>query len=306
LSDLNPLVSVVVTTRNEEQNIVNCLRSIAAQTWKNIEIVVVDNASSDKTKELASQFTEKVFDKGPERSAQRNFGITEISRGDYAMFIDADMLLTPSVVEKCVEAITRVGVSGLHIEEIVLGRGYLAQIRRFERSFYSGTVVDGIRFFSRELFNSLGGFDQELPPGPEDWDLDKRFKMKGSLALIPRHGGHQNNDLDAFVQERGVTPETGFVGIYHNEDEQTLKRYIEKKSYYSGSMDSYVAKWGSSDPDVKKQLGLTYRYATVFVENSKWKQLIRHPLLTSGMLQLRILVGLNYLRVRRKNRITQR
>ena len=72
-----PLVSVVITTRNEEKNIENCLMSIQEQTYKHIEIIVIDNNSSDKTKELSKQYTNKVFNQGPERSAQRNYGMIE-------------------------------------------------------------------------------------------------------------------------------------------------------------------------------------------------------------------------------------
>jgi glycosyltransferase involved in cell wall biosynthesis len=48
----NPLVSVVITTKNEEKNIENCLRSINVQGYNNIEIIVVDNNSDDPFKIL--------------------------------------------------------------------------------------------------------------------------------------------------------------------------------------------------------------------------------------------------------------
>ncbi len=55
----NPLVSVTITTKNEEKNIENCLKSILEQSYKNIEIIVVDNNSTDKTKEIALKYTQK-------------------------------------------------------------------------------------------------------------------------------------------------------------------------------------------------------------------------------------------------------
>ena len=297
-----PLVSIVVTTRNEERNIANCLRSIQSQTWKRIEAIVVDNGSTDRTKAIALEYTPHVFDKGPERSAQRNYGIIQNSSGEYAMFIDADMLLTPSTVEKCIEAMQQSNVTGLHVQEIVLGRGFLAKVRRYERSFYSGTVVDGIRFFRRDLFVALGGFDEKLPPGPEDWDLDKRFKQRGSLVLIPETGGDVNNELQAFVSQRGIRPHPDYVGIYHNEDEQTLRRYLSKKGYYSNSMSAYTTKWGADDPDIRKQLGLSYRFFVVFVEHGKFRKILRYPHLFIAMLGLRLLVGATFLLTKRTSR----
>ena len=294
----DPVVSVVITTRNEERNIVRCLQSIILQTWKDIEIIVVDNSSTDRTKVISLQFTPHVHDKGPERSAQRNYGIREIATGEYAMFIDADMILSPQLIETCVDQMDHDSLVALHVEEVVLGRGFLAKVRRFERSFYSGTVIDGVRFFRRKDFNQIGGFDEGLPPGPEDWDLDKRFKNVGSLRLLGKSARPMNWDMAEFIESRGVGADNDYCGIYHNEDEQTLRKYLSKKSYYAGSMATYTDKW-PGDPDVRKQLGLGYRYFLVFVEDGKWKRCLRHPLLITATLGLRVLVGLTYILRRR-------
>ena len=293
-------VSVVITTKNEERNIENCLKSIQLQTWTNIEIIVVDNNSSDQTKELSRQYTQLVFDKGPERSAQRNHGLIDIATGVYGMFIDADMILTPNLIETCVNEFSSNEPIALHIEEIVLGKGKLARVRRFERSFYSGTCIDGVRFFKLDDFKKIGGFDAALPPGPEDWDLDKRFKKLGKLTLVNSGISVVNWPLDDFIQSRGITRPRALAGIFHNEDEQSLKRYLAKKSYYSGSMDAYQKKW-PDDADVAKQLGLMYRYFGVFVEQGRWKKVVRQPGRFVTLLLLRIIVGAQFLLHRRSS-----
>jgi glycosyltransferase involved in cell wall biosynthesis len=95
----HPLVSLVITTRNEEKNIRNCLESIKAQSWPNIETIVVDNNSTDRTQEIAAEYTFKVYTKGPERSAQRNCGMIDQAKGEYAIYVDADMILAPTLIE---------------------------------------------------------------------------------------------------------------------------------------------------------------------------------------------------------------
>jgi glycosyltransferase involved in cell wall biosynthesis len=301
-----PLVSVVVTTKNEERNIENCLRSIRMQTYKHIEVIVVDNFSSDRTAVLARPLADIVVDMGPERSRQRNHGLCELSRGFYALFIDADMVLAPQTIEQCVLTMKISSAVALHIDEIVLGVGFLAKIRRFERSFYSGTVIDGARFFERSIFCGIGGFDESLPPGPEDWDLDKRFKNLGSIALLNNHAAPVSWGMSSFVEEKGVRFDPTYVGVYHNEDEQSLRRYLQKKAYYGPSMSKYIEKWTNEDADVKRQLGLVYRYFRVFVEDGRWSKLLRHPVISSGMIALRLLVGASYLVVTfRANRVTK-
>lgn len=99
-------VSVIITTKNEEANIKNFLKSIRNQTYPKdkIEIIVVDNNSTDRTKEIVVRYTEnpngnsfafhgvKVYNYGPERSAQRNFGVKQAG-GKYILYLDADMIL---------------------------------------------------------------------------------------------------------------------------------------------------------------------------------------------------------------------
>ena len=70
-----PVVSVIVTTRNEEHNIANCLESIKVQNYPQdkIEIIVVDNNSLDKTKEIALKYTNKIYNFGPERLSPEKF-----------------------------------------------------------------------------------------------------------------------------------------------------------------------------------------------------------------------------------------
>ena len=289
-----PLVSIVITTRNEEHNIGNCLRSVFLQDYTNIEVLVVDNNSTDHTKLVVQKFNAQVFNLGPERSAQRNYGLIEIATGKYGMFIDADMILTPTLVSKCVDEMESSRISGLHIEEIILGRKWLSKIRRYERQFYSGTVIDGIRFFNREKFVEIGGFDSKLPPGPEDWDLDKRMKLLGNLKLLSNDGLDSDWEMSDFVKRRGIEHKSSYIGIYHNEDEINLKKYIRKKIYYSGSMAYYRSKWDSGDADVKKQLGIVYRYVLVFTEMGKWKKILRNPVLFIQVFILRCIVGLAY------------
>src|SRR5579872_2969104 len=99
-----PLVSVIIPTRNSQEFLELLLKSIKNQSYRNIEVIIVDNNSSDKTKEIARKYTDLVFNKGPERSAQRNYGVSK-SKGDYILFLDSDMELTKDVIKECVREV---------------------------------------------------------------------------------------------------------------------------------------------------------------------------------------------------------
>jgi glycosyltransferase involved in cell wall biosynthesis len=190
-------VSVVITTRNESRNIGACLASIAAQSYppELVEIIVVDNASTDDTKAIASRYTPHVFDKGPERSAQRNHGFSRAT-GEIFMFLDADMILSSTVIERSVQLMGARNFCALYIPEIVLGKGFFPAVRRFERSFYDGTVIDCVRIFTREAFAATGGFDETLT-GPEDWDFDRHMRDRCRVGVLCEYDFDRVN---AYVQ----------------------------------------------------------------------------------------------------------
>ncbi|MDT8445869.1 MAG: glycosyltransferase family A protein [bacterium] len=289
-----PLVSLVITTKNEAKNIDHCLASIAAQTYQPIETIVVDNQSTDDTKERARKYTDLVFDKGPERSAQRNYGLLEKSQGELLMFIDADMILASNLIEEAVKLMLEGGHVALHLPEIVLGKNFFSQVRRFERRFYDGTVIDGARFFSKEKLAEIGGFDESMS-GPEDWDLDKKFKQIGSIGLLLAPSAAQSPEIKTLLLERGVDPADYGAVVYHNEAEFDLTAYLKKKGYYAQSFDGYIQKWGADDPDIRRQFSPAYRFCGVFIEHGKWLRLAAHPFLSLGMYFLRFMVGLKFL-----------
>ena len=298
-------MSVVVTTRNEAANIDACLASVAAQDYprQDLELIVVDNASSDATKAIAARRADMVCDKGPERSAQRNYGMLEAATGRYVMFLDADMILSRTVVRRCVEKMAAGRHVALHIPEIVLGADYFPSVRRFERSFYDGTVIDGARFIDKAAFAAVGGFDVSLT-GPEDWDLDKKLKRIGTIGLLSRY---DFDAVDAYVtslpQQHALEALTRFEEksgqdtplLFHNEAAFDLVRYLKKKTYYTGSAEAYIAKWTGRDPDIRRQYGAAYRFFGVFVEQGRYRRLLTHPGKAFGMYFLRVLVGAMYL-----------
>jgi glycosyltransferase involved in cell wall biosynthesis len=248
------LVSVIVPTRNSSRTIEACLKSIRAQLYQPVELVVVDNKSTDQTLEIAGRHADVIETFGPERSAQRNRG-ARLSAGGYLLFIDSDMTLSPRVVGDCVDAVRLKGARAVVIPEVSIGEGFLARCRALERSSYSGDdTVEAARFFPRAVFEASGGFDENLT-GPEDWDLSMR--IAGGRRL-PRAASH----------------------ISHDEGRLRLGAVLLKKRYYAASSLTYWRKHGRS---TIRQANLVFRPA--FLRN--WRHFLRHPMLTAGVLSLK-------------------
>ena len=263
-------LSVVITTRNEEANIANCIHAFDA-VREDVEIIVVDNASTDATKRIAADLGATVLDKGPERSAQRNLG-WRTATAEWVVVLDADMILPGALIGEILDCcrVQSNAVKAYWIPEVRTGSGIRVKARNFERSFYDGTCIDALRLFHKSVLEKTGGYDENLIAGPEDWELDIRVLATGAkCAVLKNH-------------------------LIHNEKQLTLKRMLEKKAYYTKSMATYQAKW-KDHPALKKQFGLYYRFLGVFVENGKWKKLVRHPILAFVMYFERFAVGLTYL-----------
>jgi len=266
----SPLLSVVIPTRNEARNIEACVQAFAGAVsagW--CEVLVVDNASADNTAALAAACGARVFRQGDERSAQRNRGWREAC-GAYVFFIDADMRVPADTLAEIKERLlSATPPDALYVREIRVGSGWWLRVRNFERSFYNATCIDGLRVFQRDLLAAVGGYDEALYAA-EDWDLDRRI-----LAVTTK-----------------VALTDG--ALLHDEGRFHLRRHLKKKAYYSGNFHAYLAKWGR-DAVTRRQFGFTYRFLTVFIENGKWRRVLRHPLLMLAIWFDRALVGLMYM-----------
>ena len=169
-----PLVSVIVPTRNSAEFLEACLKSIQDQTYKNIELIVVDRDSTDDTKAIAHRFTSHVFNHGPERSAQVNFGVTK-AKGEYVYKVDSDFVLDPMVIEECVaraaEGYDAVVVHNTPDERV----SWIAKIRKFEVDMYKYDIThSSARFVRKEVYEAIGGFDERITAG-EDYDFQNKL-----------------------------------------------------------------------------------------------------------------------------------
>jgi glycosyltransferase involved in cell wall biosynthesis len=250
-----PLVSVIVPTRNSAATLDACLKSIVKQTYKTLEVIVVDNNSTDQTKEIAKKYTKLVFNKGPERSAQRNYAVTK-SKGEYVLIIDSDMELTPLVISACTKQIKREpNIEAIIIPEESFGIGFWAQCKKLERSFYIGNdAIEAARFFLSSLYRKLDGYDENMVSG-EDWDLSHRAGQVTTIGRI--------NEL-----------------ILHNEGRLKLGRTLKKKYYYAGLARSYLEK-NKVNSKLTDETGPLRRYKLLLSRPGK---LFRNPVYGCGVL----------------------
>ncbi len=250
-----PLVSVIVPTKNSAATLEACLRSVQEQTYQAIEIVVIDNFSTDETFAITKRFTQNSYQQGPERSAQRNYGVNKAS-GSIVLIIDSDMELTKQVVEQCVSQFqSDAKLKGLVIPEESFGIGFWAQCKKLERSFYVGVSwMEAARAFRKDIYQEIGGYDETMISG-EDWDLSQRIAEQGALGRVQAY-------------------------IMHNEGHLKLMSTLRKKYYYAKQFANYTSK-NPQTGNVSVQTGPLTRYKLFFSEPAR---LFKNPFLGMGML----------------------
>jgi glycosyltransferase involved in cell wall biosynthesis len=214
-----PLVSIIIPTRNSARTIGALLDSINKQTYPRIETIVVANANStDATAQIARDHKATVIVNQSlakdTRMENKNIGAKR-ANGDYFYFVDSDMELPPTVIEQCVR-LCEGGADALTLPEVSIGDGFWTKCRRLEKQLSLDEPYKvACRFMKREVYSSVGGFDEGSTFG-EDIDLHIRVLRKGYDVRLPR----------------------GIV-VYHREEESFTRIFV-KTFNYGKSAPRYV------------------------------------------------------------------
>lgn len=175
-------LSIIIPTKNEEEYLPKLLESIKKQTFTDYEIIVSDNGSKDKTKEIAGKFGCKVV-KGGLPGKARNKG-AKVARGNVLLFLDSDTeLRTKDFLEKILNEFEKrkldMAAPFIYLDGKELDKIFFDFWNKLTKLLqYSLTPVAGgwCIFIKRELHNAIKGFDEKIILG-EDSDYAQRAVM---------------------------------------------------------------------------------------------------------------------------------
>ena len=186
---MNPLVSIVVCNYDYGRFLGEAIESALGQTWPAIEVVVVDDGSTDDSLEVARRYPVRIVSQANAGVARaRNRGAGE-ARGEWLVFLDADDVLLPTFVERCHAALANasfdVAYAYAQLERFGLETGIMP-LRPFDgRALFSGNFVPCTTLLRKRAFLEAGGFDPSWP-AHEDHELWARMFVRGySGVLVP-------------------------------------------------------------------------------------------------------------------------
>jgi len=229
LNDKNPLVSIIIPIYNYGVQFEKTLQSVFSSTYKNIEVIIINDGSTDnyvnlKLSSINDHSNIKILhqeNKGP--SSARNNGIAN-SKGEYILPLDSDDMILPEYIENCVNILKH----NKNISPVYCDTVHIGQIQGTEKRpewsmdrLVKGPFIVNCSMFTRESFDSCGGYDESLI-GWEDYDLWLRMGLKGYVGKrIPKPlfiYFHHEND--------------GTVSTRANQDMNGLHKKIIEKNFY--------------------------------------------------------------------------
>lgn len=219
----HPLVSVIIPNYNYGRFLAQTIDSVLAQNYPNIEIIVVDDGSSDESVEVLESYGDKIKwfkQQNSGVSVARNRGIKE-SRGEFIALLDSDDVWLPEKIEKQIKLFLEDPEIGLvhcgfvdfdnegnrHAEHLDGMKGRVAEdMLRYQRSVILGGGSAVV--FKKKMFDEIGGFSLNISPA-EDWEFyyqaARRCKVGFVAEVLMEYRIHGNNNhLNISRMERAI------------------------------------------------------------------------------------------------------
>jgi glycosyltransferase involved in cell wall biosynthesis len=213
-----PLVSIIVPCFNHGLLLPDCLASLRAQDYPQLEVIVVDDASTDpETQDVIARVGDEGWahvirqtrNRGP--SAARNAAL-EVARGRYVLPVDSDNLLLPDAVTRLVAQLQSAGetVGFIYPNAQYFGnRNDYFQAPDYNlHALRLGNFCDTCSLFDRAVFDAGVRFAEDIELGHEDWDLMLLLAERGvrgepahGRTLLYRKHGFTRSDSVEYAQE---------------------------------------------------------------------------------------------------------
>ncbi|MBI5535071.1 MAG: glycosyltransferase family 2 protein [Deltaproteobacteria bacterium] len=204
MSQRAPLVSIIIPCFNYARYLGAAIETARAQTHRNVEVIVVDDGSSDDSRQVAQKYPVKLLvqeNAGVARA--RNHGAAE-ARGELFVFLDADDELEPVYVERCLCALEGAGARAAYAYTQMRyfgDRDGVHESGPFSRKrILRGNLVNASALVKRSAFEHAGGFSKAWRVGWEDCELWVRMYSLGyegvfvpePLIRYRQHGKSRN------------------------------------------------------------------------------------------------------------------
>jgi hypothetical protein len=232
------IISIIIPCYNDVEYIEQSVLSALSQTYPFTEVIVVDDGSNEETKvilkKLECKITKLITQGNKGQSTARNVGIQE-SKGNYILVLDSDDYFEPTFCEKAIgvflenENVKIVTCSmnriiGNRIHDVFSPQG------GFLKDFLINNCATGSAMYRKEDWRIVGGYDQNMNKGFEDWEFYIRLIKDGGRAYVI-----QETLFNYRMRENSTTAKANMI-------KYDLLKFIYKKhqTLYLNNFDLFV------------------------------------------------------------------
>lgn len=242
-----PLVSLIVPVYNVEKYLKECVQSLINQTYKNIEILLIDDGSTDRSGKICDEYSKvsrirTYHKKNSGLGLTRNFGIQH-AKGDYISFVDSDDFAEPEMIEKLVKAVSKSKA------EVIIGSftrvkqdGKVIFVKHYKSKIYIGEEIP-----NKLCPRILGG----LPNKSDDikasvWNnlYSLKFIKKYGLLFVSERK-YISEDIDWTLKCLSYAKKVEICSFsdycYRTNDESLSQKYNAKRFELSTFFYNYVS-----------------------------------------------------------------
>ena len=239
-----PKISVVTPAFNAEDRLAEIVHEIAQQKYTNIEHIIIDDGSSDKTAEVLLSLSKRwphlkvIHQSNKGRSVARNRGLTE-SSGEYILFLDDDDSMSTTAISQMVSCAEKNPNAVIYTDwnvQLESGLNHVAKVRLQNRTVFEAAaiscpfVIHGC-LIPRSVAIEAEGFDETLDYA-EDWDLWQRFGRAGVQFV-----GLQKPLVTYDLPERDLSSDTAYAQF--QQARAVIERAFESDCRVKNSLPEY-------------------------------------------------------------------
>lgn len=268
------MISVIIPTHNRSESLKKSIESVLNQTYKNIELIIVSDGSTDNTEQVVKEFQKiynfiKLISVIPNKGANnaRNEGI-RLAKGNYIAFLDDDDEWLPSKLENQIKIFDENSEVGL----VYSGINVIYEEEKIQYNATGGTVGDlstdilltnvigstSSVMVKKEVLNKSGLFDTELPAA-QDYDLWIRICQNTKVGYVKEPGVNYYNNLNG------------------NQISSNLEKYeyaSEIRSFKYSDLYSKLTSLQLREKDFNNYMGLS----TIALRNNDKKAVLKYSL----------------------------
>lgn len=250
----NRLVSIVVPSYNYANYLSECIETVLSQTHKNFELLIVDDGSTDNTREVVYSYNDSrinyIYKENGGLSAARNTGIENIS-GEYVLFLDADDLIEKTYISKQIKFLENNQRNAICVAKnklftnlndqgkpVVSGSWHLYSRNLDTHILFFNLAPPHCYFYRRSVVDKVGYFDTALK-ACEDYDYILRCVREGFRFGVNRK-----------------------ALAYYRVHPSSMSANKERQHYYDSLLHERVAGYFFGDDSYPKNLTLYYPFLT--------------------------------------------